>query len=132
MTVSRALLIGLTLATSACVTAPPTPDAKEVIAFDIEGEKQLKEDDIKEKVVTAASSWLPEWVPGLGHKDWFDPNTWQADLRRIQRFYEANGFYQARVLEDVITEPEPRKVKLLVRLREGEPAKVNTVDIVGL
>ncbi|MFT3711809.1 MAG: BamA/TamA family outer membrane protein [Archangium sp.] len=129
----RALILGLTLAWgTACVTAPPTPDAKEIDSFEIEGEKELKESDIKEKVLTAESSWLPAWVPGLGRREWFDPLTWQADLRRIMRFYEANGFYQARILEDVITEPRPQHVKLLVRLREGEAAKVNTVDIVGL
>ena len=93
--------------------------------FDIEGEKQLKEDDLKEKIVTGESSWLPAWVPFLGKREWFDPITWQADLRRIQRFYEANGYYQARVLEDVVTEVKPKHVKLLVKLREGEPARVD-------
>jgi translocation and assembly module TamA len=128
----RALLIGLTLVGVGCVTAPPMPDAREVIAFDIEGEKELKESDLKAKLLTTESSWVPEWVPGLGHKEWFDPNTWQADLRRIKRFYEVNGFYQASILEDVVTEPAPLKVRLLVKLKEGVPAHVNTVDFLGL
>lgn len=128
----RALLIVLTLGGSACVTAPPTPDAREIDSFDIEGEKKLTESAIKEKVLTAESSWVPHWVPGLGRREWFDPNTWQADLRRIQRFYEANGYYQARILEDVITEPQPLHVRLLVRLKEGEPAKINTIEFLGL
>ena len=119
----RVLSLGLTLTFAGCVTAPPTPDSAEVDSFDIEGEKRLKEADIKEKIVTGESSWLPPWVPWLGKQEWFDPITWQADLRRIQRFYEAHGFYQARVLEDVVTEVKPRHVKLLVRLREGEPAR---------
>jgi translocation and assembly module TamA len=104
----------------------------EVDAFEIDGEKQLKEADIKEKIVTNESSWLPAWVPFFGKREWFDPITWQADLRRIERLYEANGFYQARVLEDVVTEVKPRHVKLLVRLREGEPARVESIDIAGL
>ena len=104
----------------------------EVDTFEIEGDKQVKEADIKEKIVTAQSSWLPAWVPLLGKREWFDPITWQADLRRIQRFYEANGFYQARVLEETVTEVKPKHVKLLVRLREGEPAKVTSIDVRGL
>ena len=128
----RVFILGLTLALGGCATMPPSPDAMEVDDLDIEGEDKLKEADLKEKIVTGESSWLPPWVPFFGRLEWFDPVTWQADLRRIQRFYEANGYYQARVLEDVVTEVRPRHVKLLVKLREGEPARVNTVDILGL
>ena len=128
----RVFILGLTFALAGCATAPPTPDSMEVDKFDIEGEKELKEADLKDKIVTGESSWVPEWVPLFGKREWFDPITWQADLRRIQRFYEANGFYQARVLEDVVTEVTPRHVKLLVKLREGEPARVTTVELLGL
>lgn len=129
---SRGHLVLLLLGLAGCATTPPTPDAAEVVDFDIEGAKKLKAGDIKERIVTGESSWLPSWVPLLGRTEWFDPIAWQADLRRIQRYYEARGYYQARVLEDVVTEVKPGKVKLLVRLREGEPARVNTVDIAGL
>lgn len=125
------LLAGWLLVAVGCATVPVPPDAKEVDSFDIEGEKQLSERDIKEKIVTTTSPWLPTWLPGV-EPFWFDPITWQTDLRRIQRFYEANGYYQARVLEDVITEPKPKHVKLLVRLREGEAARVESLHVVGL
>lgn len=121
------------LLSAGCVTpGPPTPDSKEVDGFEIEGEKKLKESDIKEKVVTNVSPLLSGILPWIWPQEWFDPIAWQADLRRIQRFYEANGYYQARVLEDVVTDTKPQHVKLLVRLREGEPARVNTVDLIGL
>ena len=125
-------ILGLTLTLAGCATAPPTPDSMEVDKFDIEGEKQLKESDLKDKVVTGESSWVPEWFPVFGKREWFDPITWQADLRRLQRVYEANGYYQARVLEEVVTEVKPKHVKLLVKLREGAPARVVSVDITGL
>ncbi len=128
----RFLLLGLALTCAGCATAPATPDAMEIDDFTIEGEQQLAESDLKEKVVTNESSWLPAWVPWLGHTEWFDPIAWQADLRRIQRFYEANGYYQARVVEDVVTETRPLHVKLLVRLREGAAARVTSLDVVGL
>lgn len=125
-------LVGLTLVYASCATVPPTPDAREVDEFVIEGEKQLSEKDIKEKVVTNESPWLSNVAPWLWPREWFDPIAWQADLRRIQRFYEANGYYQARVVEDVVTDTRPQHVKLLVRLREGEAARVDTLAIVGL
>ena len=127
----RLLLGGCLVAAVGCATVPIPPDAKEIDTFDIEGEKQLSESDIKEKIVTTVSPWLPTWLPGV-EPQWFDPITWQADLRRIQRFYEANGYYQARVLEDVVTEPKPKHIKLLVRLREGDAARIETLAIVGL
>jgi len=129
----RALSIGLTLSLAGCATlGPPTPESQEVDAFDIEGEQRLSEGDIKEKVVTNVTPFFANVLPWMVAREWFDPIAWQADLRRIQRFYEANGYYQARVVEDVVTETKPKHVKLLVRLREGEPARVNTVDLVGL
>lgn len=125
---SRLPLLIAAVLSAGCATAPPRPDAQEVDRFDIEGAEQLHDGDIKDKVLTSASSW----VPLIGETQWFDPIAWQADLRRIQRYYEANGYYQARVLEDVVTETKPRHVKLLVRLREGAPARVDSLAIVGL
>ncbi len=104
----------------------------EVVDLELEGPKKLKQGDIKERILTGESSWLPSWVPWLGYTEWFDPIAWQADLRRIQRYYEAHGYYQARVLEDVVTQVRPKQVKLLVRLREGDPARINTMDVAGL
>ncbi|HEY1088407.1 MAG TPA: POTRA domain-containing protein, partial [Archangium sp.] len=127
---ARLLTLGVFLTLIGCAhVEPPTPESMQIDDFKIEGEKQLKESDIKEKIVTNESSWLPSWFPIWGRVEWFDPITWQADLRRIQRFYEANGYYQARVLEESVTEHKPRRVKLLVKLREGAPARVNTVDL---
>lgn len=134
---ARRLLLLLGLGLFGCVTTPPpTPDSLQVVDLRIEGTRQLKQGEVKERILTAESpwlsTWLPSWLPLVGDPEWFDPIAWQADLRRIQRFYEANGYYQARVLEDQVTPVPPKKVKLLVRLREGAPARVNTVELAGL
>lgn len=129
---ARVLILGVLLALTGCAHTPPTPEAMEVDDFRLEGARQLEAKAIKEKIVTNQSSWLPWWFPVWGRTEWFDPITWQADLRRIQRFYEANGYYQARILEDVVTEHRPRHVKLLVKLREGEPARLTSLELTGL
>lgn len=115
--VQRLLIFTLALGVYGCATTPPSPDALKVDDFDIKGEKHLKESELKKKVVT---------------EDWYESNTWQADLRRILRVYEANGYYQARIIEEVVTDSKPQHVKLLVRLREGEPARIRTLALVGL
>ena len=94
--------------------------------------KELKEDDVTERIVTNATPWWSRWFPFLGGTEWFDVNTWQADLRRITRVYEARGYYQARVLEDLVTETGTGAVTLKVKLKEGVPATLRTLDLRGL
>ncbi len=121
-----------TLAFAGCVHAPPTPDAQEIDSVSIAGTKAISEGDLKKKIVTNESSWLPAWVPLLGHTEWFDASAWQADLRRLTRYYEANGYYQARVLEEAVTPSKPGHVTVAVTVREGTPAHVRTLAITGL
>lgn len=122
----------LGLALAACSHTPPTPDALEVDDLSIEGTKALKESAIKERILTGESSWLPWWVPFLGRTEWFDESAWQADLRRITRYYEANGYYQARILDEQVNPSGPGHVKLLVKVEEGEPARVASLTYTGL
>lgn len=114
----------LTLLAAACGHAPPSPDARVIDGLTIEGTKALSPADIKAKILTSESSWLPWWVPGLGRREWFDESAWQADLRRMVRLYEANGYYQARILDEQVNPNGAGHVKLLVRLSEGEPARI--------
>lgn len=130
----RVALLGLLGA--GCAALPPTPDSLRVDRFDIEGTKALSQGAIKSKILTNAKTpVLPDWVLSLnlfGHLGWYDPTSWQADLRRITRFYEANGYYQATLLEDTVTETKPGHVKLMVRLREGQPTHITKFRLEGL
>jgi translocation and assembly module TamA len=131
----RARWLAATIVLGACAAVPPVPDAvnaREVDAIDIEGAIAISEHDILEKIVTSESSWVPHWVPFLGKAAWFDEGSWQADLRRIRRFYEASGYYQARVLDDHATEVRPGHVRLLVKVREGLPARLTSLTIEGV
>jgi translocation and assembly module TamA len=128
----RPLVAAAALTLSACSHVPPTPDAREVDAFELEGTKALDERAIKDRLLTDESSWLPWWFPVWGHTAWFDESAWQADLRRITRFYEANGYYQARILDEQVNPNGPGHVKLLVRVFEGEPARIASVSFSGL
>ena len=121
---------------ASCAVMPPTPDSLRVDDIALEGTKVLGKGAIKGKIITNEGTplipnWLLEWNI-VGHIGWYDPNSWQADLRRITRFYEANGYYQARILEDVVTPTIPGHVKLLVKLHEGEPTHIAKFKILGL
>ncbi|MCA2978197.1 MAG: BamA/TamA family outer membrane protein, partial [Myxococcaceae bacterium] len=105
---------------------------REVASLDIDGARAVPEAELKERIVTSASPWWPSWLPLVGRTEWFDANTWQADLRRLTRVYEAHGYYQARVLEDLVTETEREMVKLTVKVFEGKPAPLRRFTLTGL
>lgn len=111
------------LAASACITAPPK-DQPLVKELRIEGTHQVSEGDIKDRILTTEPSFPWEF-------EVFDPNAWQADLRRIERYYETQGYFQARVVEDEII-PEDDSVRLRVRVLEGEPTRIAEIRIEGL
>ncbi|MBL8920383.1 MAG: BamA/TamA family outer membrane protein [Myxococcaceae bacterium] len=124
--------LALVALVSACATPKPSPDSLRVDDLTITGMQALKEGDVTDRIVTSATPWWSKWFPFLGGTEWFDVNTWQADLRRIARVYESRGYYQARVLEDLVTETGKGSVTLKVKVSEGVPATLRTVDVTGL
>jgi translocation and assembly module TamA len=122
------------LALAACLAKPPAhmPDAPMVDQVKVEGTRAVPAAEVKRKIVTTASSWLPAWVPFFGDAQWFDENAWQADLRRIERLYQSKGYYQARVIEDEVKTLKPGHVAVRVKVLEGEPARLSRVEVRGL
>jgi len=110
-----------------CSSTPHRPDQPEVKGLRIEGTSQVSEGEIKDKILTEATSWVP-----FTSKKYFDANAWLVDLRRIPRFYQAEGFYQARVIEDRIEPKPPDGVELIVRVQEGKPTRIAHLDVDGI
>ncbi len=126
------VLTALLALTLGCATPKPAPDSLRVETLSFDGMKALKEGEVTDRIVTNATPWWSKWFPFLGGTEWFDVNTWQADLRRITRVYEAHGYYQARVVEDLVTETGKGGVTVKVTLTEGKPAKLRRLDVRGL
>ena len=61
----------------------------------IEGNQAISSRQIKKKILTAKTGWWP-----FATKQYFDPVSWEADLRRIVRLYETRGYYQARIAQE--------------------------------
>src|SRR4029078_4714811 len=101
-----------------------TPVVKDV---HISGNDEISSRKIKQRILTSQTGWWP-----FARKQYFDPVAWQADLERIRRFYEANGFYQAEVVKDEGSPRPPDGVALEVQVREGKPTKIGKLDIQGL
>jgi translocation and assembly module TamA len=121
--VGQSLWAVLVLAACAGKQKPNEPPIKSVT---IEGAKQVSAGDIEDHILTTGPSWWP-----FAPTPYFDPNAWQADMHRIERYYQARGFYQAQVVDDQVS-PKDGGVALLARVQEGQPTKVSKIEFVGL
>jgi outer membrane protein assembly factor BamA len=63
----------------------------------------------------------------------FDEAIFTRDLDRIERFYRARGYYQARVTDvQEHKDDTDREIELRVKVEENEPVLVRAIDIAGL
>ena len=92
-----------------------------------EGNHVVSDGQIEKRILTAKTGWWP-----LASKQYFDPVSWEADLKRIVRLYETRGYYQARVSEATATPKPPDGVVLDVAIDEGEPTRIASVELRGL
>lgn len=115
-----------------CATTKPTPDAKLVDDIDLEGVEGVEEGEIKKRILTNETGFFPGWFPALGHDDYFDATAWQADMRRIERYYQAQGYYRAKVVEENVRQIPGERVALSVRVEEGPPVKLKQLELTGL
>src|SRR5262249_6025069 len=75
------------------------------------GNHALSSGDIEKQIATSSTGWWP-----LATKRYFDDAIWDADLRRIVRFYESRGYYQARIVRSNVTPRAHNRVALDVEI----------------
>ncbi|MFP2912202.1 outer membrane protein assembly factor [Pyxidicoccus sp. 3LFB2] len=115
---------------AACATTQERPPGPKVNDLKIEGTDEVGEGDIKERILTSETPWWGFWP--FGGPRYFDANAWQADLRRIQRYYQAQGFYEAAVVSSEVKPEGEDAVSLQVQVQEGEPTTIGEIKDSGL
>ncbi len=115
---------------AACATTQERPPGPKLNDLTIEGTKQVDEGDIKDRILTSETPWWGFWP--FGGPRYFDANAWQADLRRIQRYYQAQGFYEAEVVSSQVKPEGANAVSIAVQVKEGEPTTIGEINITGL
>jgi translocation and assembly module TamA len=130
------MLWGLVAAAVAqsCSTAKEKPDQPLVKSLTIEGAKKVSTGEIKDKILTEESGWLwlPSWFPFFAARRYFDPNAWQGDLRRIERIYQSEGYFNARVVENQVIPTSKNEVELKIKVEEGEATRIRDLQVKGL
>ena len=76
-----------------------------------------------------ATLWVVRWI-GLGEKRYFNEVEFRRDVVRLILFYRQSGYMNAVV--DTSVRRTPRDVYITFRIHEGEPVRVERLDITGV
>ena len=114
-----------------CTTIPERRYA--INRIQIEGNDALDDSEIEEKIATRETPRFLAVFKGLIY-DYalFDRHVLERDLQRIERYYQARGYYWTQVRAGRVTLSGDRQVNVEIVVDEGEPVGVARVDIHGL
>jgi outer membrane protein insertion porin family len=91
--------------------------------IDLAGEHAFSRDAVVSVMTTKERPWYQVWKPLPD----FDTQRFTDDLAHIERFYEAHGYYNARITYDLSLSRD--KVIPHISVREDKPIRVGTIDI---
>ena len=102
---------------------------------ELKGADALEAGDVLSGLETQEMSWYWYWLWWMPWVDraWYDPDVVLADLDRVETYYAANGFFEARVTGHKASIPrgdDTASVEFTVK--EGPATKVTAVEITGL
>lgn len=93
--------------------------------LDLKGNKHFSSGDIEEILQTKTRPWYTPWR----ERPRFDPETFAADLQRVERFYQSKGYYEARVSHDLEVDEERQLVTPTIIVEENAPVTLKQLSI---
>jgi len=97
------------------------------------GNDFIDAEDIRNQIATRASLRFLGLFPGsLYDYEVFDGGVLERDLQRIERYYRARGFYQAKVRAGRVFYKSRRQIAVAVVVEEGMPSIVRRLDLHGI
>lgn len=125
-------LIWVALASSACAPIPEGRLATDSIEF--KGNREIRASDIREKMALRETPRFLGLFRGvLYDHELFNRYVLERDLQRIERYYRARGYYEAKVRAGRVEQtPDGKHVRVEILIDEGEPVVVRRVDFYGL
>lgn len=96
------------------------------------GNDVIEEDEIQERIATRETSRFLGLFPGVLYEyEVFDRYVLERDLKRIERLYQARGYYNARARAARVFY-DGRSARVHVIVEEGKPALTRRIDVHGL
>lgn len=121
----QCLTIMLCLAASRLPASGPGDFAIRAIRF--QGNHTFSDRVLKEKITTHATNWLQNRL-FLKKPFLFNEEILKNDIRRLQRFYQSEGFLDIAIQYHLQNNPARRTVKITLEIVEGEYIRVRQVD----
>jgi len=91
----------------------------------VSGNQEISEDDVRDEILTKARPWYQFWSA----RPVFDPITFETDLERLRRFYEARGYYHTVITYDLVVDDADSLVEISLHIEEGAPVVVTAIDV---
>lgn len=88
----------------------------------ITGNDRFSDAELLEILSTKPSPWYTPWRSPPR----FDREIFNTDLERLERFYQAKGYYEAKISHDLQVE-EGDLVSAVITISEGEPVRVAAI-----
>jgi len=124
---ARVVLLLTFFAAPARTAAQQTATNLAVDSLSLLGVISIDPDALRSVLATRESSWLPWRTPR-----YFDPESFELDLRRIVAYYQDRGFPDARVVsQEVDVDSRAQQVDIRIRVEEGEPDRIAEVQLEG-
>jgi outer membrane protein assembly complex protein YaeT len=89
------------------------------------GNQAISQTDLLNEILTKERPWYQFWT----RRPDFDPLTFEADLERIRRLYEARGYYQAEIKHDLKVDEDDSLITVEIMVEEGPPIVVAAIDV---
>ena len=96
-----------------------------VKSLHFKGNDHFSGGEIEEILQTKTRLWYAPWR----ERPRFDPDVFAADLKRIERFYQSQGYYEARVTHDLEVDEEHQLVSPTVIIEENAPVILRQLSI---
>jgi translocation and assembly module TamA len=113
---------------AACATPYQPYQGHPVLAeIKFEGNKQVSSKELLSKIVSAPTSGFFSKTPR-----YYDADLFEIDQKRIARYYNMKGFYQAKILDIQEERDDKGRVTLIVKIAEGPWARVKKQDFEGV
>ncbi len=127
----RLALTALALPTAACVAVPKGRIAVDRVKF--EGNDTIPAKQLQKRIATKETRRFLGMARGLFYDyELFNRHVLERDLQRIERFYRARGYYQARARAGRVFHTANNHVRVEILIEEGEPVILRRVDVHGV
>jgi outer membrane protein insertion porin family len=91
----------------------------------LSGNQLFSADTLRKEMLTKERPWYRFW----DERPDFDPVTFENDLERLRRYYEARGYYGTVIEHDLSIDEKNHRVTIDIRVKEGAPIFISHVGV---